>query len=127
LDEVILKNLSEIELGVPRPFWQRYLLVIGVDSLIVALGALLFRNLSQISNLYFWSSIFLFIIAVIPIFTEAGTSAKATGKALREGQKVGNLLKEKQGDFDKGAQITYLYGLSGFTALLLSILTLPLG
>lgn len=122
-----MTNLSGTGSNKSRPFWQRYLLVIGLDTLIVALGALLLQNLGQVSNLYFWSSIILFIIAAIPIFTEVGASAKVTGKAIKEGQKVGNLLKEKQGDFDRGARTTYLYGLSGFTALLLSILTLPLG
>lgn len=122
-----MNNPSELEPIVPRPFWQRFLIVMGVDTLIVALGALLLRSSGQISNLYFWSSIVLFAIAVIPIISEVGTSAKATGKAIKDGQKVGNLLKDKQGDFDRGARTTYLYGLSGFFALLLSILTLPLG
>jgi hypothetical protein len=99
----------------------------GLDSLLVALGAVLLRSSGQISNLYFWSSIVLFILAVIPIFSEVGASAKATGKAIKEGKKVSVLLKEKRGDFDQGARTTYLYGLSGFTALFLSILTLPLG
>lgn len=122
-----MKNRLVMKPDNPRPFWQRYLRVIGLDTLIVALGALLLRNISQISNLYFWSSIILFVIAVIPIVTEVGTSAKVTGKAIRDGQKIGNLLKDKQGDFDSGARTTYVYGLSGVTALVLSILTLPLG
>ena len=93
----------------------------------VFIGALLLRDWGQISNLYFWSSILLFIIAVIPIFNELGSSAKLAGKAVRKGERVGPLLKEKQPIYERGAKTTYLYGLAGVVTFILSMLSIPLG
>ena len=110
-----------------RPFLQQYLMVMGIVTIIVVVGSLLLGNIRQISNLYFWSTLILFIIAAVPIFTEVGTSAKIAGKALKDGEKVGDQLKEKQSTFDRGARITYLFGLSGITTFVLAILTLAIG
>jgi hypothetical protein len=110
-----------------RPFWQQYLMIIGIDTIIVFIGSLILGDLRQMSNLYFWSTLILFIIAAVPIFTEVGTSAKIAGKALKDGEKVGSQLKEKQPAFDRGARITYLFGLAGFTTLILAILALSIG
>ena len=110
-----------------RPFLQQYLMVMGIVTIIVVVGSLLLGNIRQISNLYFWSTLILFIIAAVPIFTEVGTSAKIAGKALKDGEKVGDQLKEKQSTFDRGARITYLFGLSGITTFVLAILTLTIG
>jgi hypothetical protein len=110
-----------------RSFWQQYLSVIGIDAVAVVIGALLLGNLRQISNLFFISTIVLLIIAVIPIFSEIGSSAKIAGRAIREGEKVNLILKEKQSVYAHGARITYLYGLSGMTTFILSIITLIIG
>ncbi len=110
-----------------RPFWQQYLMVIGIDTVIVFTGALILGDLRQMTNLYFWSTLILFIIAAVPVFTEVGTSAKIAGKALKNGEKVGSQLKEKQPTFDRGARITYIFGLSAFTTFILAILTLAIG
>ena len=110
-----------------RPFLQQYLMVMGIVTIIVVVGSLLLGNIRQISNLYFWSTLILFIIAAVPIFTEVGTSAKIAGKALKDGEKVGDQLKEKKTAFDRGARITYLFGLSGITTFVLAILTLAIG
>jgi uncharacterized membrane protein YhaH (DUF805 family) len=110
-----------------RPFWQQYLMVMGIVTIIVVVGALLLGNIRQISNLYFWSTLILFIIAAVPIFTEVGTSAKIAGKAIKDGEKIGDQLKEKQSTFDRGARITYLFGLSGITTFVLAFLTLAIG
>ena len=118
---------KSIEENSQRPFWQQYLLVMGIVTLIVVIGSLLLGNIRQISNLYFWSTLILFIIAAVPIFTEVGTSAKIAGKALKDGGKVGDQLKEKKSTFDRGARITYLFGLSGITTFVLAILTLAIG
>ncbi len=107
-----------------RPFWQQYLSIIGIDTAAVLGGALLLGNLRQISNLFFISSIVLLIIAVIPIFSEIGSSAKIAGRAIREGEKVSSILKDKQPVYEQGARVTYLYGLSGITTFILSIITL---
>ena len=110
-----------------HPFWQQYLMIIVIDTIIVFIGSLILGDLRQMSNLYFWSTLILFIIAAVPIFTEVGTSAKIAGKALKDGEKVGSQLKEKQPAFDRGARITYLFGLAGFTTLILALLALSIG
>jgi hypothetical protein len=110
-----------------RPLWQGFLIVLGLDTLVVLIGALVLGNLRQISNLYFLSSIVLFIIAVIPIVTEVGSSAKIAGKAVKEGEKVGPLLKDKQAIFERSAQTTYMFGLAGLAAFILSMLSLSIG
>ena len=111
----------------PRPFWQQLLILLGLNSILVFFGALLLRDWGQVSNLYFWSSILLFIIAAIPIFSELGSSAKLAGRAVRKGEKVGTLLKEKQPIFERGARTTYLYGLAGVITFILSMFSIPLG
>lgn len=111
----------------PRPMWQGFLMVLGIDTGIVLVGALLLGNLRQISNLYFISSIVLFIIAAVPIFSEVGSSAKIAGRAVKQGEKVGPQLKEKQTTFERGAQTTYVFGLSGLAAFILSMLSLSIG
>ncbi len=110
-----------------RPFWQQYLMVIGIDTVIVFIGSLILGDLRQMTNLYFWSTLILFIIAAVPVFTEVGTSVKIAGKSLKNGEKVGSQIKEKQPTFDRGARITYLFGLSAFTTFILAILTLAIG
>lgn len=110
-----------------RPFLLQYLMIMGFVTIIVIVGSLLLGNIRQISNLYFWSTLILFIIAALPIFTEVGSSAKIVGKALKAGEKVGEQLKEKKTTFDRGARITYLFGLSGITTFVLAILTLAIG
>lgn len=119
-------NLKSI-VSHPRPFWQQFLIILGLDTLVILLISLLLQDLGQISNFYFWSSILLLGIAVFPIITEVGTSAKITGQAVRKGEKAGPLLAGKKAEFDRGARITYLFGLSGLVTMVLSILTIPIG
>ena len=109
-----------------RPFWQQYLIVMGIVTIIAFVGSLLLGNIRQISNIYFWSTLILFIIAAVPIFTEVGTRVKVTGKAIKDGEQVGDQLKEKKASFDRGARSTYLFGLSGITTFILAILTLAI-
>jgi len=71
-----------------RPFWQQYLMVIGIDTVIVFVGSLILGDLRQMTNLYFWSTLILFIIAAVPVFTEIGTSAKIAGKASKIGRRL---------------------------------------
>jgi hypothetical protein len=126
LREVVMdRNL--LETRPQRPFWQQYLMVIGIDTVIVFIGSLILGDLRQMTNLYFWSTLIFFIIAAVPVFSEVGTSAKIAGKALKDGEKVGSQLKEKQPAFDRGARISYLFGLSAFTTFILAILTLAIG
>ena len=102
-------------------------MILGVIPIIVVFGSLLLGNIRQVSNLYFWSTLILFIIAAVPIFTEIGTRVKITGKALRGGEKAEDQLKEKKTTFDRGAWITYLLGSTGITTFVLAILTLAKG
>ena len=109
-----------------RPFWQLYLGILITVTLLVLLGSLLLGDIRQMSNLYFWSTLILFVFAAIPIFFEIGSSAKIIGRSLKDGEEVGTQMKEKKNTFDLGARITYLFGLSGITTFLLAILTLGL-
>lgn len=110
-----------------RPFLLQYLMIMAVVTIIVVIGSLLLGDIRQISNLYFWSTLILFIIAVVPIFSEVGTRIKITGKSIKDREKVGDQLNEKKTAFDRGARITYLFGLSGITTFILAILTLAIG
>jgi hypothetical protein len=110
-----------------RPFLLQYLMIMAVVTIIVVIGSLLLGDIRQISNLYFWSTLILFIIAVVPIFSEVGTRIKITGKSIKDGEKIGDQLSEKKTAFDRGARITYLFGLSGITTFILAILTLAIG
>lgn len=118
-------NMPESKLQ--RPFWMLYLMIIGIDTVVVFIGSLILGNLRQMSNLYFWSTLIFFIVAAIPIFTELGTSARIVGKSIKDGEQVGSQIKEKQPAFDRGARITYLFGLAGITTFILAILTLVIG
>lgn len=110
-----------------RPFWQRLLIILGIDSVVVLGAAFLFHNITQISNFYFLSSIVFFIIAVIPIAGEIGGSAKIAGRAIRKGENVSEQLKGKQQIYEMSAKTTYLFGSAGLITFLLSIVLLSLG
>jgi uncharacterized membrane protein YhaH (DUF805 family) len=109
-----------------KPFWQLYLLILLIVTTLVLLGALLFGDIRQMSNLYFWSTLIMFIIAAIPIFFEIGSSARIIGRSLKEGDEIGDQMKNKKQTFDRGARITYLFGLTGITTFILAFLALGL-
>lgn len=109
-----------------RPFWQQYLLIMAVDTIIVLIGALLLGNIQQISNLYFWSTLMLLIIAAIPIFIEVGTRVISIGSAAKDSDEAAEQLKERQNKFDRGARITYLFGLASVTTFILAVITLAI-
>ncbi len=120
-------NRKTMETQPKRSFWQQYLMVIGIVTIIALIGSLILGNIRQMTNLYFYSTLVLFIIAAVPVFTEVGSSVKIAGKALINRESVGPQLKEKKPAFDRGARITYLFGLSGITTFILAILTLSIG
>ncbi len=109
-----------------KPFWQLYLILLLLDTALVLIGSLLLGDIRQMSNLYFLSTMIMFIIAVIPIFFEIGSSAKLIGRSLKDGEEVGDEMKNKRKTFDRGARITYLFGLTGLTTFILAFLTLGL-
>jgi hypothetical protein len=102
-------------------------MIMGIDTIIVFLGSLLLGDIRQMTNLYFWSTLILMIIAVIPILTEVGTSVKIRDKAIKDGEKVGTKLTDKLSSFDRGTRISYLFGLAALTTFLLTFLTLIIG
>ena len=110
-----------------RPLWQQFLMLLAADTLLALLGALLLRNWVMVSNVYFISSGIFLIIAIIPVFTEMGSSVKLTGRALKKDEKVAELLKEKQSCYERGARTTYAFGLAGIAAFILAFLTIGLG
>lgn len=106
-----------------RPFWQRYLILIAIDSLVVfglAGPLLLLGGTNQISNFYFISSGVFFTAAVIPIFTEMGGNVRLAGKALK-GEEAEELAKVQAEKSKSGARKTYLYGLAGLTTFILAL------
>lgn len=109
-----------------KPFWQLYLILLLLDTTLVLIGSLLLGDIRQMSNLYFLSTMIMFIIAVIPIFFEIGSSAKLIGRSLKDGEEVGDEMNNKRKTFDRGARITYLFGLTGITTFILAFLTLGL-
>ena len=117
---------SEIQEAKRRPFWQQYLFIMAVDTIIVFLGALLLGNIQQISNLYFWSTLVLLVIAAIPIFIEVGTRVKSIGGVAKDSDEAAEQLRERQSKFDRGARITYLFGLASVTTFILAVLTLAI-
>jgi multisubunit Na+/H+ antiporter MnhE subunit len=124
--ETVMSQNFNPNLPSQRPVWQSFLIILGIDTLVVLLGALILGNFRQISNLYFMSSIILLIIAAVPIFTEVGSSAKIARRAVKEGEKVAPQLKEKQVVFERNAKMTYTFGLAGLAAFILSMLSLSI-
>lgn len=121
-----MRSKPDLKENAPRPFWLRYLIILGIDSTLVVIGALILGDLRQITNLYFYSTIILLVIAVVPIFTELGSSAKIVGKSLKDGEKAGPKLKEKQSQFTRGAHSTYLFGLAAFSTFILAVISLAI-
>jgi hypothetical protein len=108
-----------MSLKIPESFWLRYLLIMGVDTILVFTLSLLFGGIEQMSNFYFISSFFLLLIAVVPVFTEVGGSIKAVGKHFT-GQDAREFLRAQEAKVQSGAQLTYLFGLAGLTAFVLA-------
>ena len=121
-----MNQYSEIQEAKRRPFWQQYLFIMAVDTIIVFLGVLLLGNIQQISNLYFWSTLVLLVIAAIPIFIEVGTRVKSIGSVAKDSDEAAEQLRERQSKFDRGARITYLFGLASVTTFILAVLTLAI-
>ncbi len=110
-----------------RPFWQEFLIVLGITSSIVVFLSFVF-GFSQLSNFFFYGTIVLLIISIIPMFSDFGTSRKA----LRAVKKQGKFVKIEIGDdhlekVRRGNRITYLYGLNSLLTFILSILATGLG
>ena len=105
------------------PRWLQTLIVLAISSALVFLIAILLGDLRYVSNLYFYATVTLFIIAIIPIILEIVSSGKIASKAVRKGENVSEVLKEKQKVYKQRANITYVFGFSGIIAFLLSIIT----
>lgn len=118
-----MSHKPKVQLETSLPFWQQVLRILGIDTLVVLAGALVFRDADQISNFFFISSLVLFIIAAIPIATEIGGSAKLAGRAVKENKDVSSQLKDNQAIYEHNAQTTYVYGLSGLITFILSFVT----
>ncbi|GAB4522663.1 MAG: hypothetical protein Fur0018_04680 [Anaerolineales bacterium] len=107
----------------PRlPFWQSYLRILGIDSALVFVLALLLNGLPEVSNLYFLSSVILFGVAVLPVFTEVGGNFRTVYR-LSRGEKMTDLVRAQEDAAKTGWRITLLYGACGFSTFFLSILT----
>ena len=105
------------------PKWKLVLIILILSSLLVFITSLALGNIRYVSNLYFYCTLLLFIIAVIPIVLEIASSARIASKAIRKDQQVSEILKEKQKTFERRANVTYAFGISGIGTFLLSIIT----
>jgi hypothetical protein len=105
------------------PRWLQTLIVLVISSALVFLIALLLGDVRYVSNLYFYATIILFMIAIIPIFFEIISSARIASKAVKKNEEVSDVLKEKQKVYEKRAKITYVFGFSGILTFLLSVIT----
>ncbi|GAB4497574.1 MAG: hypothetical protein OHK0052_09400 [Anaerolineales bacterium] len=106
-----------------RPFWLRYLQIMGIVSAIVFALAWLMDDMLQVSNFYFLSSLVLFGIAIIPVFAEVGGNVRVVGR-LGRGETMRDIVQQQEKKAQRGAQQTYLYGFCGLTAFVLAILFL---
>ncbi len=108
------------------PFWLMYLRIMGIDSLAVFILAFLLGGLEggleQVSNLYFWSSVILLGVAVVPVFSEVGGNFRTIHR-LSKGEKMADLIRAQEESAKSGWRITSLYGLCGMSAFGLSIIT----
>ena len=105
------------------PRWLQTIIVLAIFSALVFLIAVLLGNLGYVSSLYFYATIILFIIAIIPIIFEILSSAKIASKAVKKNEKVSEDLKEKQKVYEQSANVTYVFGFSGIITFLLSIIS----
>ena len=124
--EILMNQNPKMQQAEPRPFWQQYLMILAVVTIIVILGALLLGNIGQISNLYFLSTFVLLIIAAVPIFFEVGTRVGSARKSIISSGEPEDQekIKARQSKFDQGARITYLFGLAAITTFILAAITL---
>ena len=118
---VMGKQVKRSITKLPRLF--QILIILLLVSALVFLIAILLGNLRYVSNLYFYASILLLILAIIPIVLELISSGKLAGKAVRKDENVSELLKEKQKLYEQRANMTYIFGFSGILSFLLSIFT----
>jgi len=105
------------------PRWLQTLIVLAISSALVFLIAVLLGDVGYVSNLYFYATLILFIIAIIPIILEIVSSGKIASKAVKKNENVSEVLKEKQKVYQQRADITYVFGFSGIITFLLSIIT----
>jgi hypothetical protein len=112
------KRFSEVSMSVKpikvRPFWKEFLIVLGITSSIVVFLSLVF-GFSQLSNFFFFGTIVLLIIAIIPMFSDFGISRKA----FREVKKQGKFVKIEISD-DHLEKVGEEIGSPGYTVSLLS-------
>lgn len=105
------------------PSWQQSLIVLVIVSALVFLLAVMLGDLGYVSNLYFYSTLGLLIIAVVPIILEIVSSGKIASRAIRKDENVSDVLKDKQKTFERRANLTYVFGISGIVTFLFSIIT----
>jgi len=105
------------------PRWLQTLIILAISSALVFLIAVLLGDVGYVSNLYFYTTLILFIIAIIPIILEIVSSGKIASKAVKKNENVSEVLKEKQKIYQQRADITYVFGFSGIITFLLSIIT----
>lgn len=109
-----------------RPFWQNLLVIIGAVTILGLLGYALFQDAAVLSNIYFLGAFVLWIVAIVPAFTEMGSSLKIRAEARKRGKDVKLMRHAAEKKYQEGGRITFLFGLSGFVCFMLAFVTLAL-
>src|SRR3990172_6990000 len=86
----------------------------------LALGAFTAQG---ISNAFFGAAAVLFFLAVLPVFSEFGSTLRLAGRAAAEQKNLRSLLDGERETRNRGTGHTFLYGLAGILMFLLSLLT----
>lgn len=108
----------------PRPFWHRYLILIGVDTLVVFGLSSLFQllgGINQVSNLYFLSCLVFLVIAIVPVFSEVGGNIRMVGKIVQK-QDAREWVQKQEEQAKAGSHVTFLYGLAAITTFILAFI-----
>jgi hypothetical protein len=117
MDKQVKRSITDL------PRLLQILIILLLVSALVFMVAVLLGNLGYVSNLYFYASLLLLILAIIPIVLELISSGKLASKAVRKDQNVSEILKEKQKLYEQRASLTYVFGISGIATFFLSIIT----
>ena len=107
-----------------RPLVVNLILILGAVTLIALIAYALSGSSNAISNVYFISAFLLWVVAVIPLFTEVGGNTKLRLQARKEGKNVYELISEQEEKYQRGGRVTFLYGSAGFICFFLAFVVL---
>lgn len=113
-------------LTTPRPFWANLLLIIGLVTLAGLVFSLFTRSFTALSNTYFLATLVLWIVAVVPAFTETGGNLKIRASARKTGKDAKEMIHAQEEKYQKGGRVTFLFGLAGLLCFILAFVSLAI-